>query len=110
MSYTVIVTDSFKRDAKALQKKYKSLPSEIRSIINVLKETPETGQAIGKACYKIRLAIKSKGKGKRGGARLITCVRVVNEHVFLLAIYDKADQADIANADLTDRLNESDLL
>lgn len=30
-----------------------------------------------------------KGKGKSGGARVITFVKVVNEKVYLVSIYDK---------------------
>ena len=51
---------------------------------------------IGRACYKIRLAISSKGGGKSGGARIITYVQVTNETVTLLMIYDKSDQASIS--------------
>jgi hypothetical protein len=54
---------------------------------------------LGNHCYKIRLAITSKGKGKSGGARVITYVQVVHHSVYLLAIYDKAEQADIEDND-----------
>ena len=56
--------------------------------------------------YKIRLGIKSKGKGKRGGARVITCVKVVAETVFLVSISDKSEQSDIADGELTRLLTE----
>ncbi|MEM6737693.1 MAG: type II toxin-antitoxin system RelE/ParE family toxin [Bacteroidota bacterium] len=46
------------------------------------------------------MAITSKGKGKSGGARLITYVRVVKEMVYLIDIYDKADQATISDKEL----------
>jgi hypothetical protein len=58
------------------------------------------GTPIGKDCYKIRVAIASKGKGKSGGARLITYVRVINKRVFLLDIYDKSEQANISSQEL----------
>ena len=58
----------------------------------------------GNHCYKIRLAITSKGKGKSGGARVITYVQVVHHSVYLLAIYDKAEQADIEDNDLKNLL------
>ena len=41
--------------------------------------------------YKIRLAIKSKGKGKSGGARVITYVLTDNNEIYLLTIYDKSE-------------------
>jgi len=52
------------------------------------------------SCYKIRVAIKSKGKGKSGGARVITHVQVVENNVFLLAIYDKSEQEDITDKEI----------
>lgn len=55
---------------------------------------------MGKGCYKVRMSIASKGKGKSGGARVITCVRVVGEVVWLLTMYDKSDQADISDKEL----------
>ncbi|WP_317163382.1 type II toxin-antitoxin system RelE/ParE family toxin [Mucilaginibacter arboris] len=42
----------------------------------------------------------SKGKGKSGGARIITYLAVNNNKVYLLSIYDKADQSDITDNEL----------
>ncbi len=50
--------------------------------------------------YKIRLKIKSKGKDKSGGARVITCVKVISEVVYLVSIYDKSEQTDISDKEL----------
>jgi hypothetical protein len=46
---------------------------------------------LGNDTYKIRIAIKSKGKGKSGGGRVITYVVKDNEEVYLLTIYDKSE-------------------
>lgn len=67
------------------------------------------GTPIGKDCYKIRLSIKSKGKGKSGGARLVTCVIAVDERVLLLSIYDKSEQADIPDKFLDQLLTDAGL-
>lgn len=55
---------------------------------------------MGDHCFKIRLSIASKGKGKSGGARVITYVLVKDNMVFLLAIYDKAEQAAITDQEI----------
>lgn len=47
-----------------------------------------------------RGSITSKGKGKSGGARMITYVRIVSENVFLMDIYDKSEQASISDKEL----------
>ena len=57
-----------------------------------LEFDPLQSESLGKDCYKIRMAIASKNKGKSGGSRVITCVKVVKETVFLFSIYDKADK------------------
>ncbi len=72
MSYSVKSIEVFERQAKKLSKKYPSLKSELLDLVQKLKKNPDQGTAIGNCCYKIRLAIKSKGKGKSGGARVIT--------------------------------------
>ena len=78
-------------------------------LIANLAENPTQGTPIGRNCYKIWLAIKSKGRGKRGGARVITCVLASEETVTLLSIFDKADQATISDGDIERLLIENDL-
>jgi len=72
MSFEVITTSRFKRDIKRLVKKYSSLKKEFSELLNSLEENPQLGIHLGNDCYKIRIAIASKGKGKSGGARVIT--------------------------------------
>lgn len=100
MSFNIIATEPFERKLKRLAKKYKSLSSDLSAVIEELAENPTLGTPIGKDCYKIRVAITSKGKGKSGGARMITFVRVVKNTVFLMDIYDKSEQANISAKEL----------
>ncbi len=58
----------------------------------LLTSNPEMGTPLGANVYKVRLAMASKGKGKSGGARVITLVRVVKSKVYLVSIYNKSDQ------------------
>lgn len=46
------------------------------------------------------MTISSKGKGKSGGSRVITCVKVVADSVYLLSIYDKGDKDNISDKEL----------
>tara|TARA_R110002072_G_scaffold301172_1_gene480403 strand:- start:1923 stop:2252 length:330 start_codon:yes stop_codon:yes gene_type:complete len=104
MSYSVKSIEVFERQAKKLIKKYPSLKSELLALIQELKQDPSQGTPLGKNCYKIRLAIKSKGKGKSGGARVITNFVVSEDSVFLLSIYDKADKENLTNKELEELL------
>ncbi len=100
MSYNVKTIDVFEREAKRLIKKYASLKKEITALVEELKENPKQGTAIGKNCYKIRLSVASKGKGKSGGARIITNLVVADNTVYLLSIYDKNEKENLSDKEL----------
>lgn len=91
MSFSVIPTEKFKKEAKRLIKKYSSLRQELQDLAAILSVAPDTGTPLGADTYKIRVAIKSKGKGKSGGARVITYVVTPEQDVYLLTIYDKSE-------------------
>ena len=86
MSYSVKTIPKFDKGIKKLAKKYPSLKSEFISLVQSLKDDPEQGTNLGNNCYKIRLAIKSKGKGKSGGARVITNIVIADTTVYLLNV------------------------
>ncbi len=100
MNYKVVSTRVFEKEVKRLTKKYKSLKAEIATLFEYLEANPAQGTPLGNNCYKIRLAISSKQKGKSGGARVITCVKVVQESVILLTIYDKSERENITDKEL----------
>jgi len=106
MSYKVIAIPSFEKELKNLAKKYPSLKFDLAHLTDTLTNEPNTGTPLGKGIYKIRLAIASKGKGKSGGARVVTYVKVVAETVYLLAIYDKSDIDTLTNNEIIKRLGE----
>lgn len=109
MSYNIIATPYFRREIKKLSKKYPSLKTEFSSLISLLETTPQQGSALGLNCFKIRLAIRSKSKGKSGGARIITCVKITETTVYLLSIFDKSDKETISNNELFELLRNINL-
>lgn len=100
MSYNVLTISPFDRQLKRLVKKFPSLKTEYAQLIEKLEAEPVQGAALTNSCYKIRVAIKSKGKGKSGGTRVIAHVHVIESNVFLLAIYDKSEQEDITDVEI----------
>jgi mRNA-degrading endonuclease RelE of RelBE toxin-antitoxin system len=104
MSFEIVVTQLFRKHVEALQKKYRSLGDDLKLLVESLQEKPQQGIEIRPNCYKIRLAIRSKGKGKSAGARVITYVHVDAEDIYFLAIYDKAEQDTISERELDDLL------
>ncbi len=108
MSYNVKTLVSFEKQAKRLIKKYPSLKNEIQKLISSLKENPNAGTPLGNNCFKIRLAIASKGKGKSGGARVVSHVIVAKEIVYLISIYDKSELSTLSPAEIKMLLNQVD--
>lgn len=106
MSYKIELTDNFKKEAKKLIKKYASLRDEIKELGYELAENPTTGTPLGNDVYKIRLAIASKNKGKAGGARVISFVKIIDQTVFLLSIYNKGEKDDISDNEIQNLLKD----
>ena len=106
MNYKIELSENFAREAKRLIKKYPSLRNEITTLGAELSENPTLGTSLGNNVFKIRLAIASKNRGKSGGARIITFVKVVDETVYLLSIYSKGEKDSISDTEIEDLLNE----
>lgn len=117
MSYRIIAVPSFSRDAKRLSKKYVSLKGELQTLQSELLQNPRLGTLIRENTYKIRLAVKSKGKGKSGGLRIITHVFEIeievaeNEKeqritIVLVAIYDKSEMENLPDKELRELIED----
>jgi mRNA-degrading endonuclease RelE of RelBE toxin-antitoxin system len=104
MSYEVITIPKFEKELKSLAKKYPSLKSEFIALVYSLKVQPDQGFGLGNNCFKIRLAISSKGKGKRSGARIISFFKISSTTIYLLTIYDKSEKENITDKELEDLL------
>jgi hypothetical protein len=78
----------------------------LKSWLSYSQQT-HSGTPLGKGFFKIRLAIGSKGRGKSGGARVISHIDVTISHdkksqgsIYLVTIYDKSEMSTITDADL----------
>lgn len=106
MSYNIVFTKEFEKEIKRLSRKHSSLKKDFALLLTSLEINPVQGKAIGNQCYKIRLLIKSKSAGKSGGARVITCVKILIKTVILLSIYDKSERATISDKEINERLKK----
>lgn len=104
MSFNILPIPPFDKQLKRLSKKYPSLKTEYLHLIESLEQKPEQGTKLGNNCFKIRLSIASKGKGKSGGARVITNFIIADSIVYLLAIYDKAEKENLNDKELAELL------
>ncbi len=99
--YKVIEIKNFKKELKELSKKYPSIISDLDNLVEVLRGNPLIGESLGNGYYKVRMKITSKRKGKSGGARIITNVKIVESTVYLASIYDKSDMETITKQQLS---------
>ncbi|SRR5450759_664163 len=106
MSYRIINTPEFQKEIKHLSAKYPSLRFDFADFLDNLSKNPFQGISIGNNCYKVRLAIRSKGKGKSGGARVITYIQITKEAIVLISIYDKSEKANINDKEIKERLKQ----
>jgi len=106
MSYKVELSANFKKEAKKLIKKYPSLKQELADLFDELAKNPIMGTDMGNNIYKIRLAIASKNKGKSGGARVMSFVKVTGIQVLLFSIYNKGDKDSISDNEIDDLLKD----
>jgi mRNA-degrading endonuclease RelE of RelBE toxin-antitoxin system len=104
MSYNVITFQTFDKQVKRLVKKYPSLKNDLLLLGTSLMENPKQGVSLGMNCFKIRLLISSKGKGKSGGARIITHVHFTQDTIILMNIYDKSKQDTISDSAIKELL------
>lgn len=100
MNYNVLTIPPFDKQLKKLAKKYSSLKSEFADLIESLEQEPQQGISLGNNCYKIRISIASKRKGKSGGARIITNFVISEKTVYLMSIYDKSEKESISDKEL----------
>jgi len=103
MNYNFVSTPSFIREVKRLSKRYSSLKSDLSKLQAELLANPTLGTDLGGGLRKIRMRIAAKGRGKSGGARVITftvVTQVDESMVYLLYIYDKAERESINVSEL----------
>lgn len=104
MSYSIRSIPQFDKQIKRIVKKYPSFKDDFGFVVQSLRHTPIQGTPIGKNCYKIRIAITTKSKGKSGGAGIITNFVVSDHTIYLLAIYDKSEKQTVTDSELNELL------
>lgn len=93
-------TEEFYRQLKRLAKRYRSLADDLDALQHELMDNPNIGVSLGGGKRKIRLGVKSKGGGKRGGLRVITLnvvVEATDTCINLLTIYDKKEIPNVSD-------------
>ena len=85
---------------------------DFAGLLESLRRESQQGVDLGRGLHKVRMAISSKGKGKSGGARVITLTVLISEtdtNIVLLTIYDKSECENLTDKELTDIVKKSSL-
>lgn len=112
MKYSVKPSESFLKESKRLKKRYPSILSDITALQEEILANPALGTDLGNGLRKIRMRITSKGRGKSGGARVITftvVVAVEEAEINLLYIYDKAERSTVSAGEIEELLRKNEL-
>lgn len=104
MNYKIDATQRFKKELKALAKKYKKIKKDYANLLDALEKNPTLGTPLGNDCYKIRIPNSSIPTGKRGGFRIITLAKIEKEKIILLTIYSKTQKETITDEELKEIL------
>lgn len=88
------------------------MQQDFEKFVESLRQEPQQGVDLGKGLRKVRMAISSKGKGKSGGARVITLTALISKTdttLILLTIYDKSECENLTDKELEDIIKKSTL-
>jgi hypothetical protein len=109
MEHIFIPTPTFEKSYKRLKKKYYSLKTDLEEFKKGYSENPNIGDDLGGGFRKVRIAVKSKNRGKRSGARIITydvCIKTEGKVVILVEIYDKNEISTLSDSEYEAALKE----
>lgn len=106
----IVFTTDFKTAYKRLKKKYVSFDDDFRVLMRSLVDEPEQGTELFNGIRKVRLNVKSKGKGKSGGARVILRMQRRGDVLAFLFVYDKSEMANVSDEYLRDILKRNAFL
>ena len=106
MNYRIELFDTFKKEAKRLNKKYRNLKNDLENLkIELLSNDPkQIGISLGNSCYKIRVANSSIPTGKSGGYRVVYFIIDNDKTITLLSIYSKSDLENISENEIDKRV------
>ncbi|MBK8987256.1 MAG: type II toxin-antitoxin system RelE/ParE family toxin [Chloroflexi bacterium] len=100
--FEIRFTPEFKRNLRALAKKYRHIRSDVQTVIDQLQAGNIVGEQvphIGYTIYKVRVRNSDLQKGKSAGYRLLYYLQT-NSSIILITIYSKSDQSDISSAEV----------
>ncbi len=100
MPYVIIEQELYLKAFKKLSKKYKNMESDVDNFLLSIETTDDLGVELKNNVYKVRIANSNKNKGKSAGYRLISYVKIIENELHLIYIYDKSNLENISEKEL----------
>ena len=110
---TILRTQNNWPYSKLIPNSGKSLKQDLTILAAELMQNPDMGTDLGNGLHKVRMSIASKGKGKRGGARVITLIATLSKEekeIGLHFIYDKSERENITDKELQAVLKDNGII
>ena len=84
-------TETFAKAVKRLQKRFKNIEADCDEFVQSIQTTEHLGTNLGNGIFKVRIANRDKKSGKSAGYRLISYLKLIDNKLYLMYIYDKSD-------------------
>ncbi|AFZ10263.1 hypothetical protein Osc7112_6073 [Oscillatoria nigro-viridis PCC 7112] len=105
----ILFSDEFKTRLRTLIKRYRSIRTDLKPLLDELQSGNLIGDQIpgtGYTVFKVRLKNSDIQKGKSGGYRVIYQLRG-DTYILLVVIYSKSDQDDIPANQIRDIIDRT---
>ncbi|MEG3910138.1 type II toxin-antitoxin system RelE/ParE family toxin [Microcoleus sp. w2-18bC1] len=105
----IVFSDEFKTRLRTLIKRYRSIRTDLKPLLDELQSGNLIGDQIpgtGYTVFKVRLKNSDIQKGKSGGYRVIYQLRG-DTYILLVVIYSKSDQDDIPANQIRDIIDRT---
>jgi mRNA-degrading endonuclease RelE of RelBE toxin-antitoxin system len=100
MSYSIVEQELYLKAIKKLSKKYKNIENDIETFLLNITSLDDLGIELKNNIYKVRIANSNKNKGKSAGYRLISYVKILENEIHLIYIYDKSSLENISEKEI----------
>ncbi len=98
--FDITKTPFFEKRVRELKKRFGNIEEDLDGWSEHLNDIEELGVQLKSNVYKVRIANSDKNRGKSSGYRLIVYLKLCNNELVFIYIYDKSDIENISENEL----------
>ena len=107
LGVTIEETETFTKAIKQLQKRFKNIETDCEEFVQSIQTTKNLGINLGNGVFKVRIANSDKKSGKSSGYRLISYLKLIDNKLYLMYIYDKSDFETVSEKQIDDLIKKT---